>query len=250
MIKSFDGSFLNGVVWSLVHEMRLSLAFPLLMGLVLAASARRVVLIAMGCSLFGLVGNRVLIKFHVENDYMLTFHYGALFLVGFLLARHREALVAWWGAEPVWRRRLLFVGAAAIYTFTASVTDHLPAGLIWLLLDDWAIALAAAVIMLAALAPGRWQAFLRHPICAFLGTISYSLYLVHLPIVRVLVYRVIGGKLPQAATAAITLLVSLAVAYAFHRLVERPALSWGRKLITWRPGWVAAKPTPPKVTGV
>jgi peptidoglycan/LPS O-acetylase OafA/YrhL len=250
LVTSFDGSFLNGVVWSLVHEMRVSLAFPLLMGLVLLAPARRVAGVALGCSLVGLLGTRLLAKAHLDVDYLMTVHYGGLFLLGFLLARHRAALVAWWVAGPAWRRRGLFTLAAAGYTLAGWATDHLPPGAAWAFLDDWAIALAAGVLLVAALAPGRWQALLRHPACGFLGAISYSLYLVHLQIVRVLVHHLIPAAVPHALTALAVVVASLAVAYAFHRLVERPTLAWGRKLAAWRPSWSAAERPTSGVTGV
>jgi peptidoglycan/LPS O-acetylase OafA/YrhL len=73
----------------------------------------------------------------------------------------------------------------------------------------------------------------RSRVLLFLGDISYSLYLVHVPI---------GGRVVNAATrfgvdsATATLValtafgVSVVAAYVFHRLIERPARAWAARI--------------------
>ena len=70
----------------------------------------------------------------------------------------------------------------------------------------------------------------------FLGAISYSLYLVHAPVIGV-VSRAGGRLLGESASTDVLLfgpavLSSVVVAVLVHRAVERPALAWSR---TWRP---------------
>ena len=69
-----------------------------------------------------------------------------------------------------------------------------------------------------------------------LGTISYSLYLTHVLVVGKLSYAyttVFRGHLGVAggiAFAALDLVVALAAAAAFYKVVERPALRWSRRI--------------------
>jgi peptidoglycan/LPS O-acetylase OafA/YrhL len=61
---------------------------------------------------------------------------------------------------------------------------------------------------------------------AFIGVLSYSLYLVHRPVLRLVEERL---DLPAAGETLIGLPVSFALAYAMHRLVERPAATLRRR---------------------
>ncbi len=69
---------------------------------------------------------------------------------------------------------------------------------------------------------------------AWLGTISYSLYLVHVPIGGRVVNigkRFVHDDLGYLAVAFIALLCSLVAAYVFYRLVEVPAMRLAQKLL-------------------
>lgn len=70
---------------------------------------------------------------------------------------------------------------------------------------------------------------ISHPVMAWVGLISYPLYLVHTPI-----FQVIKGRLPHAdalLVAALSLLVSVFVSALLYYYVERPAIAMGRRLI-------------------
>lgn len=74
---------------------------------------------------------------------------------------------------------------------------------------------------------------LRNRLLLFLGDISYSLYLVHVPIAG----RVINAGTRVRLGPATALLLAIAAvglavvaAYVFHRLIERPARSWSARI--------------------
>jgi peptidoglycan/LPS O-acetylase OafA/YrhL len=76
-----------------------------------------------------------------------------------------------------------------------------------------------------------------HRILDFLGAISYSLYLLHVPIggrVINLAARLDLGMPGKVAAIAAAALASVGAAYVLYRLVEVPALRWARKL-NWAP---------------
>lgn len=86
----------------------------------------------------------------------------------------------------------------------------------------------------------------------FLGRISYSVYLLHGPVIllinRPVFPRIEALGLPQAAvfglSLAVTLAVTLVVSWIAYRTVERPGIAFGRRLIAAREARavVAAQP--------
>jgi len=68
----------------------------------------------------------------------------------------------------------------------------------------------------------------------FIGTISYSLYLVHLPIGRraiSLVLRFLPGTSGALAAAGIALALAIVAAWLMWRFVERPSLAWAGRVL-------------------
>jgi peptidoglycan/LPS O-acetylase OafA/YrhL len=67
----------------------------------------------------------------------------------------------------------------------------------------------------------------------FLGTISYSLYLTHVPIggrVVNLGGRIVEGKLEQFFLSILALVTSIAFAWIFYHVIERRSLQMSRHL--------------------
>lgn len=91
----------------------------------------------------------------------------------------------------------------------------------WLLHGGYALlACVSAVAIVALLQHGRAATFLsRRPLVA-LGNISYSLYLVHWPVMSILTRGRIGSD--GAPLVALQLAVSVLVAIALHIAVEQP----------------------------
>ena len=99
-------------------------------------------------------------------------------------------------------------------------------------------------IIIAALAPGALAAFLRHKVLRALGHISYSLYLIHLPVLLSAVYLLLP-ILPIGAILVGVPPAALAAAWIFNRLVEDPAGELGRRIAArLRPAGLAAMVPP------
>lgn len=185
------------VLWSLAIEFQfyllISAAFPLV-----AHSSARIRL----CSLTALCGSAFLIP-----DGTLVFHYLGLFVLG-------------------------------IATFTKYV--GLTSLRAYLLTLPPLFAVAAATTGIAAAAAGLLTAltiaFVRLPRyapLAFLGAISYSIYLVHVPVGGRVINvgaRFASDAASQVAVLASAFAVTIAAAYFMYRFIERPAVKWSSAL--------------------
>ncbi len=119
-----------------------------------------------------------------------------------------------------------FVGRDRLWVFLA--TTALSAGVLFAAeFTPQAIVCGATALIIV---------FLKIPKLApltFLGTISYSLYLIHVPIggrVVNLGKRFVEGAAVELALSAFAIVVSLAAAYVFYRLIEARAVRWSKRL--------------------
>ncbi len=101
----------------------------------------------------------------------------------------------------------------------------------------------ACACYLVALARGAPEAArMTAPTLRFLGRLSYSIYLLHVPVLGLMHGLVLGAR-PDIATPAQLLVtcaavpVALAVAWVVNRTVEQPIIAFGRR-------WRFARPTP------
>ena len=230
LTRSGDASF-NVVLWSLAYEWRVSLVFPLLAILAIrypwyvAAAMLPVYVLAR----FGLVSLGFDAPYIINNTtagtILVTFFYLPAFLMGMLLA-------VWIGKRqsfpriPLWLEGLWLLAVVAPYYFVK---------------EDFALALGAALLIALIVCGGRLNLLLRNAAALWLGKVSYSLYLVHFPIVMFFVS--FYPTLPFAAVVALTLVSSLALAEVFHRFVELPGIRLG-KTIGSLANRRAARPSP------
>jgi peptidoglycan/LPS O-acetylase OafA/YrhL len=99
---------------------------------------------------------------------------------------------------------------------------------------EMAIAVATAGLIVHAARRGALTRWLGGPVLQYFGRISYTLYLVHVPIgarVMNLGYRLSGAALlPALAWAIVALAAAVAGAHLLWRALERPAVSWSRRV--------------------
>ena len=88
--------------------------------------------------------------------------------------------------------------------------------------------LGAGLVIWAGLGGGARPKLLAHPWLVFLGKVSYPLYLWHLPVIAAVLY--LSVTRPSGLTLAAAFFLSLLLAIATWRLIERPIQAAGRPL--------------------
>jgi peptidoglycan/LPS O-acetylase OafA/YrhL len=228
LIGAFDTRPLDGPVWSLVYEMRISIILPLLY-IFMAGSGRwrfpaSIVLLW------------ILASLHMPFLLSMTARYSVLFVLGIWLAQHRNFLRGLFtNAGIAFAAIPTAIVALAIYTylpemFLGSSAIHLPISLptgLAKILADSAVGLSSGLFITLALGCPALTSVLKHPTMLLLGNISYSLYLLHLIFLQ-LSLRLLYHTSHVPFFIPVYLISSFTAAIVYNRFVERPTQSLGR----------------------
>lgn len=228
---SFNFNRYDFTIWTLVHEMRISLVFPIIFLLVYRLrwwmALAPFVLITASVDTVRLLAVHGLI--HLDGfalgggltAYSLTLHYLLAFASGALLARHRDAVRAWYATLSTASRAALFVTAFVLYLYGGRFVDFM--GVKHMVAEDWPIIPGSALMLvIAAFDPICRNLLKRRPVL-HLGRISYSLYLFH-PLVLLATLHAFYGLLPLPIVLAGGFVLTFIFADLAYRTVERPAV--------------------------
>jgi peptidoglycan/LPS O-acetylase OafA/YrhL len=216
------GTFaLLGVLWSLHWEVVFSLLLPLF--LLLGWTARRALWVGVALAVaVMLIGGRD--------------HQWAQFLPSFMLG---TLLAFGWEDLAALRGRRLVTPALVLVSVLGLTAPW------WIRLNTWVVtghredaadrialvltALGACAALLLPLMVGRARELLEARPVHYLGTRSFSLYLVHEPVVVVAAFA-LGGSPTTLALAVTALPAALLLTEGFYRLVERPSHLFARRV--------------------
>lgn len=230
LVGSFDNARYDPVLWSLVHEMRISLVFPLLVLAVVVLGATRSLAGALAVLIAGLALNKAGVRLGHPSDYFSTLYYVVCFVAGILLAQHRHAVVARFARLTSVARAALLIAGVLLYTYPSWMDPAwLPHAHRHHVDDILAVTLGGCVFLAWALGSEPLAHFLRGRLPQFLGRISYSLYLVH-AIVLLALAHALQGTMPIGAIIALMWIVAVPLAALSQRWVELPAIGLGKRL--------------------
>jgi len=220
---------LNTAFWSLRYEVQLSIVFPLLLIVLRRLGTVLSLVLALGMNLIGMAAD---VK-HMPDPhwYQQTMQYAAMFIFGALLARNREKLRELWASTGGAFRSIFYVVALVVFFYGNSALRHLHSLEVF---GDLCVAVGACMLVLVTIFSRRIRAVLQLPFPAYLGRISYSIYLLHGTILFVLL-NLLYGKVPVPVIAVAFFACSFAAAHAFCVLVEEPALRLGKHLSSKAP---------------
>ena len=216
---------LDNVSWSLVHELRISIVFPLIALAVMRAWRTTLAVLLVVSSASAAVAWRV----DWPVNPFATAQYLLLFGAGAALAFHARMLGERL-ATPTVRRAAPLLAVAAI--LLACVPPRLLLGL--------PCAAGAALLVALTLASPPISGLLDVRPARWLGRVSYALYLIHLPVLLATLH-LLHGAAPLPVLLVLAIVLALAAAELLHRLVETPAIALGRHLARGAPLAVLAR---------
>lgn len=234
--SSFGGNMpsLNGSFWSIELEAQFYLLLPALLLL-----ARRFGVVRMVAGVLALTFIWRLIVWYVviphagtNIEYLLIrlaparlFEFALGILAAVIFVRYRQRV------RPLltFTLALLTLGVGVDY-FYVKQGQFAP-------LTDIVVGAGFFLLLLSTSVPGLPQRIFTWRPLAGVGLISYSIYLVHEPFVKEL-YTWFPGK--QGLDAFVTYSIGFTalmvlLGYVFYRLIERPTILWGRRLLHRQP---------------
>jgi peptidoglycan/LPS O-acetylase OafA/YrhL len=217
---------LDHPIWSLVHEFRFSLALPFVVLAVARFGLKRVGVAAILMSLAGMFAARqgeadplqsyggfLFVGDTLLNSLALSTYLSIYFFGGMALAMQFEKLRCVVVAMPAALPACLGVASLALLSDWNEFTAGLG---------------ALGAVFLAACLPAAHRLLATAPL-AWLGKISYSLYLLHIPVLLA-VGHAAPERAPIWAICLAALAAALAIAQIFHSCVEQPAIACARRL--------------------
>jgi peptidoglycan/LPS O-acetylase OafA/YrhL len=222
MLGDFDVRAINPPIWSLVYEARLSLLFPLIY-LMAARGGRRMAVAAGVMWIAGILHAAACDLGYLDRRTILGIGFGTLnfavaFFVGATVARHRRQIAGWLSqrhASAGWALLLSIV--VFMYSFHHSWAEWSSRAVLRLA-DGFSMLASAYFVALAISIPAP----AKRGIIGFFGTISYSLYLVHQPVIMAVIL-LFYGKLAAPVMWLISISASVGMAWLFYLAVERPS---------------------------
>jgi peptidoglycan/LPS O-acetylase OafA/YrhL len=210
---------IDGPLWTLIHEMRISLIYPLLL-LAMRRWPWPSLVASLAISLAALWAGRHLASMPDLANVMDTVSQVWLFVAGGLIARNLQ----WLRARLESLSTIAVVGAVAVCAvlLAARFTFPLPEIVSYFATRGGAIAL---VILTAV--DRRLAGLLAARLPLFLGAISYTVYALHSPIL--FTAMVVLPSLPLWVVVPGAVALSIAVAYAMTLLIEVPLIGIGRR---------------------
>lgn len=203
-LGDYDYSRYNTAFWSLVYEMRISIIFPA-MFLVMNKLRLRYAAILVAASI--LIGIRA----------SATVEYASIFMVGILFAKNLNKFGEVYKSAAAWKRWLIVLVAFLLYN-----GGHLlDGGRLFSHIGDLPVVAATVGFMLVGLNSFKARRVLNSAIPAFLGKISYSLYLVHATVLFALA-AMLKDKITPLEFFALFISAAILLSWAFYRAVEAP----------------------------
>jgi peptidoglycan/LPS O-acetylase OafA/YrhL len=239
----YDITNVNGVVWTLVHELRISLILPLLILFVKRYHWLPVTTLAIVFS-GGLWLCSCLLRpfFNGEISSFINYsggqtcYYVMFFVFGATLAKYRHSIANHIKNSKRTIQYSLFVVALILFNFKWMFPGLEPykngvfKTVIIQTFQDAMISLGIVIILVLVFATTTFNQFFSFKPFIWLGKISYSLYLIHLPVIMIS-GTYLSTILPLKVSLLIVPILSLPIAYLTWRFVEKPSMELGRSIV-------------------
>lgn len=233
LVKTFMSN-LNNVIWSLVHEMRISFFFPIIMFLLMRLKIVRGIFFALLLSFLSVIYYWLTDSSFIGTEVYVTIHYSGIFIFGALLARYKENIIDRISAFNIKAKIALFLTGICLYlyahpSFLLNIIYNDFPPFYRTVIDSWFTSFGAGILIMLAISSSFFSKVLKNKLIIFLGKISYSLYLTHLTVLFASVH-ILYGILPMWIILLIVISFTLVVSSFLYYWVEKPAIKLGKFL--------------------
>ncbi|KMN44546.1 acyltransferase family protein [Bacillus sp. LK2] len=225
LVGKYNTDTYNSVIWSLVHEMRISIIFPLVLMVCLRNTVRYSLLSLFSFSICSVV---ILFLFRSSltlTSYALTLHYTVLFLLGALVAKYKNNLIVFYSNCTKNTKIAWFLFAILLFMYEGLIGEIKV--LNNFIFRDYVVAISACLFVILSLSISTLSSLLHNKYLLYLGKISYSLYLYHIISLFSLIY-VLHEILPLPIVLILSLILSLILATISYVFVEKFAFRVGK----------------------
>ena len=228
---------LDGVIHSLIWEMRVSLIFPFLVwpivrwrmrGAIVLTAAITVLIGAIQLKYLGTSAGLDMLSLTPElgavgkfmRELQWTAYYSYFFVLGTVIALYLPQIHRRMAAISGWQSLAVLAVGLLVFQGHWSLTYGV---------QQIMVGIGSALIIVAALGVGIFPRFLRHRVFIWLGQISYSLYLTHVPLLLASLLT-LDGIVPPIYTLLATPFVAIGVAWVFDIVIAKPSVALGKRL--------------------
>ncbi|WP_179884268.1 acyltransferase family protein [Bacillus toyonensis] len=244
LMLGFDTHNFNTVTWSLIHEMRISIFFPLVMIPIMKYDWKKSLVIGLLTTYslwFVFVVASLVIKVD-DLSFILktigdTFYYCSFFVIGAVFAKYKDSVKVFYNRQSTISKTLIVIFAILMYSIEWIVPGlgelKTSSGIYFIILRTFVnvcVTIAILILFMFALNAVKFQNKLKNAKLVYLGKISYSLYLIH-PIVILASVYTLKGFLPIELIVVSVPFVSIIIASIMYKLIEEPSIGLGKKLI-------------------
>ncbi|WP_447781020.1 acyltransferase family protein [Pseudomonas plecoglossicida] len=220
MVGVFNPAEVNGPIWSIIHEMRISLVFPAIYLLVARFGVLAVGLFVVSSVVVSWLISGVVPLRPLEAELLISLHYSTFFAIGSFVAMNQAYVVS-----AISRARNKFGLSLWVFAILAyAYPFDNPWSLSQRAIGDLGTAIGAFLII--GLVLGREKSVFGR-VGDFLGKISYSLYLNHilgLNIALLLFYKQFGA----VAVWPAAIVIAVSISYVMYIVFEKPSVNISR----------------------
>jgi peptidoglycan/LPS O-acetylase OafA/YrhL len=236
LIGNYETTTYNPVVWSLIHEMRISIIFPVWLFLIRRFSWRVSLFIGILLTAMGILNN--IFGFNVSKGYNSswfdTLHYISMFIVGGLIAKHLKELSELYSRIKQKVKTTYIVAVVLVLYTYSNLIYEVPKKLELQLLSnvtyyisDWLVAIAGSSLIVIVLADRWFSKGLNNKGLVLIGNLSFSIYLLHTTILFSM-FHLLGGSLNNWIIILLSLILLFPIAYLNWLFVEKNSIKLGK----------------------